>query len=83
MPFRVHLTETTKRIFAGRADLSSGQTKADISNESDNLWTTVRSSGSRRTSRQHHAADDVCATMIGRTPENALPQRARRRCNAG
>jgi acetylornithine deacetylase/succinyl-diaminopimelate desuccinylase-like protein len=77
--FPVHLTETTKLYFAGRADLSSGQTKADMQAMSrtplddgavQRLSANVETNIMLRTT--------CVATMIeGGHAENALPQRAR------
>jgi acetylornithine deacetylase/succinyl-diaminopimelate desuccinylase-like protein len=77
--FPVDLTETTKLYFAGRADLSSGQTKADMQAMSrtplddgavQRLSTDVETNIMLRTT--------CVATMIeGGHAENALPQRAR------
>jgi acetylornithine deacetylase/succinyl-diaminopimelate desuccinylase-like protein len=77
--FPVHLTETTKLYFAGRADLSSGQTKSDMQAMSrtplddgavQRLSADVETNIMLRTT--------CVATMIeGGHAENALPQRAR------
>jgi acetylornithine deacetylase/succinyl-diaminopimelate desuccinylase-like protein len=77
--FPVHLTETTKLYFAGRADLASGQTKADMQAMSrtplddaavQRLSADVETNVMLRTT--------CVATMIeGGHAENALPQRAR------
>ncbi len=77
--FPVHLTETTKLYFAGRADLSSGQTKSDMQAMSrtplddgaiQRLSAAVETNIMLRTT--------CVATMIeGGHAENALPQRAR------
>jgi acetylornithine deacetylase/succinyl-diaminopimelate desuccinylase-like protein len=77
--FPVHLTETTKLYFAGRAELSSGQAKADMQAMSrsplddgavQRLSVDVETNILLRTT--------CVATMIeGGHAENALPQRAR------
>jgi len=77
--FPVHLTETTKLYFAGRAELSSGQTKADMQAMSRTPLddgAVQRLSGDVET---NVILRTTCvATMIeGGHAENALPQRAR------
>jgi acetylornithine deacetylase/succinyl-diaminopimelate desuccinylase-like protein len=77
--FPVHLTETTKLYFAGRAELSSGQTKADMQAMSRTPLddgVVQRLSGEVET---NIILRTTCvATMIeGGHAENALPQRAR------
>jgi len=77
--FPVHLTETTKLYFAGRADLSGGQAKSDMQAMSrtpldegalQRLSANVETNIMLRTT--------CVATMIeGGHAENALPQRAR------
>jgi acetylornithine deacetylase/succinyl-diaminopimelate desuccinylase-like protein len=77
--FPVHLTETTKLYFAGRAELSSGQAKSDMQAMSrtpldegalQRLSANVETNIMLRTT--------CVATMIeGGHAENALPQRAR------
>jgi acetylornithine deacetylase/succinyl-diaminopimelate desuccinylase-like protein len=77
--FPVHLTETTKLYLAGRADLSSGQTRSDMLAMSriplddgavQRLSAEVETNIMLRTT--------CIATMIeGGHAENALPQRAR------
>jgi acetylornithine deacetylase/succinyl-diaminopimelate desuccinylase-like protein len=77
--FPVHLTETTKLYFAGRAELSSGQTKADMQAMSR---TPVDDGAIQRLSADVETdiilRTTCVATMIeGGHAENALPQRAR------
>jgi acetylornithine deacetylase/succinyl-diaminopimelate desuccinylase-like protein len=77
--FPVHLTETTKLYFAGRAELASGQTRSDMQAMSrtpldegaiQRLSADVETNIMLRTT--------CVATMIeGGHAENALPQRAR------
>lgn len=77
--FPVHLTETTKLYFAGRADLSSGQTKTDmqaISRTPLDEGAVQRLSADVETNIMLRTT--CVATMIeGGHAENALPQRAR------
>jgi acetylornithine deacetylase/succinyl-diaminopimelate desuccinylase-like protein len=77
--FPVHLTETTKLYFAGRADLSSGQTKSDMQAMGR---TPVDDGAVQRLSADVETnimlRTTCVATMIeGGHAENALPQRAR------
>jgi acetylornithine deacetylase/succinyl-diaminopimelate desuccinylase-like protein len=77
--FPVHLTETTKLYFAGRAELSSGQTKADM----QAMSRTPLDDGAVQRLSADVETDIILrttcvATMIeGGHAENALPQRAR------
>ncbi len=77
--FPVHLTETTKLYFAGRADLSNGQTKSDMQAMSR---TPLDDGAVQRLSAEVETnimlRTTCVATMIeGGHAENALPQRAR------
>jgi acetylornithine deacetylase/succinyl-diaminopimelate desuccinylase-like protein len=77
--FPVHLTETTKLYFTGRAELSSGQAKADMQAMSR---TPLDDGAVQRLSADVETniilRTTCVATMIeGGHAENALPQRAR------